>query len=145
MHRTLHEQLQGRSLFHSNRAPSCCMSVLLLLLLLLAGEDLVFMVPNKIQSSQRYSDTAAVLRASLSSGRIAMPPVHKRMGFSDSAMAAAQVWCRELGAGFAAVGGWPALDACLQQRAGVQAMRLAWRKDTAFYSYQRTVAWPRCC
>lgn len=55
-----------------------------------AGEDLVFMVPNKIQSSQRYGDTAAVLRASLSSGRIAMPPVHKRMGFSDSAMAAAQ-------------------------------------------------------
>jgi hypothetical protein len=49
------------------------------------------MVPNKIYSSQRYGDTAAVLRASLTSGRIAMPPVHKRMGFSDSAMAAAQV------------------------------------------------------
>jgi hypothetical protein len=64
---------------------------MMMLLLRPPGEDLVYMVPNKIYSSQRYGDTAAVLRASLTSGRIAMPPVHKRMGFSDSAMAAAQV------------------------------------------------------
>ncbi|KAF6261254.1 hypothetical protein COO60DRAFT_1699945 [Scenedesmus sp. NREL 46B-D3] len=55
-----------------------------------AGEDLVAMVPNKTYSSQRYGDSAALLRASLSSGRMSMPPVHRRMGFSDSAMAAAQ-------------------------------------------------------
>jgi hypothetical protein len=69
----------------------CCCCCCTAAAVLLAGEDLVYMVPNKIYSSQRYGDTAAVLRASLTSGRIAMPAVHKRMGFSDSAMAAAQV------------------------------------------------------
>lgn len=54
----------------------------------LAGEDLVYMVPNTM--SARRGDSTVVLHASLSCGRIAMPPVHKRLGFNYSAMTAAQ-------------------------------------------------------
>jgi hypothetical protein len=56
-----------------------------------AGEDLVYLVPNKIFPPQRYGDSAVVLHGSdLTCSRVTMPPVHKRMSFSDSAMAAAQ-------------------------------------------------------
>jgi hypothetical protein len=48
-------------------------------------------VPNKIYSSQAYPDSAVCLRAStLSARRVAMPPLHKRLRASDSALAAAQ-------------------------------------------------------
>ncbi|KAF8058032.1 Beta-scruin [Scenedesmus sp. PABB004] len=55
-----------------------------------AGEDIVCVVPNKTHATKRYPDSAVLLRASLAAGRMAMPPLHKRLGLCDSAMAAAQ-------------------------------------------------------
>lgn len=49
------------------------------------------LVPNQMHSSQRYGDSGVLLRGSLTTGRVAMPPMHKRLGLSSSAMAAAQV------------------------------------------------------
>lgn len=55
-----------------------------------AGEDLAYCVPNKLLASERYGDSGVLLRASLAAGSFSMPPVHRRAGFSDGAMAAAQ-------------------------------------------------------